>query len=127
MFFSIFVKRTLMRSSTFYLSILFIITILQSCGNNTAKDAEARTEFFVRGNCGMCKERIETAVMHVDGVKAADWNVDSKLLNVTYDSSKTTVKSLNKAVAEVGHETKLEISPKDTHDKLPMCCQKTSM
>jgi mercuric ion binding protein len=54
----------------------------------TSVFAQDKTESVkVYGNCEMCKSRIEKALT-VDGVKKADWDVDTKMLTVTYDGGK---------------------------------------
>lgn len=52
-------------------------------GNNVlAQDSKTET-FKVYGNCGMCKKRIEKATTG-EGITKADWNVDSKIMTVTF-------------------------------------------
>jgi mercuric ion binding protein len=47
--------------------------------------ASAKTEKIkVSGNCGMCKERIESTAK-VEGVTKADWDKDTKLLTLVYN------------------------------------------
>ncbi len=85
--------------------------------------AQEKTDSFtVYGNCGMCKSRIEKAVQG-DGVTAATWNKDTKILTVTYDASKTNNKDLQKKVASVGHDTELFAAPDKVYDKLHGCCK----
>jgi periplasmic mercuric ion binding protein len=75
----------------------------------------------VYGNCSMCQSRIQKA-LKVDGVSAAKWNEDTKMLSVTYNPSKITTDAIQKRVATVGHDTeKYEAAAKD-YAKLPSCC-----
>ncbi len=96
-----------------------------ACNQNTSSTVK-QGDFYVRGNCGMCEERIEKAVKDINGVVKADWNVETKSLSVSYDSTKTTEVDIRKTVANVGHETKTEASPQAVHDALPECCKKGS-
>ena len=49
---------------------------------------DLKTEKFkVYGNCGMCESRIEKAAKTVDGVTAADWNKETKILSRSSDKS----------------------------------------
>ena len=105
--------------NTLLLSFLAVLTF--SCSQtNTNK----QTEFYVRGNCGMCEERIEKTVSAVPGVIKADWNVETKNLSVSYDTTKVNEMKIHQAIAHSGHETKLVESPKEAHDALPECCKK---
>jgi len=76
----------------------------------------------VWGNCGMCKKTIETAAKNA-GASTANWSEDAKILAVSYDSSKTDGKKIQKAVAESGYDTQDFTAPKAAYDKLPGCCQ----
>ncbi|MBN1387881.1 MAG: ATPase [Bacteroidales bacterium] len=67
--------------------------------------AQAKTEKFeVKGNCGMCEDRIEKAAKSVDGVAGAEWDKETKMLTVNFDCANPVVKAVHKAVAAVGHD-----------------------
>ncbi len=100
------------------LFVLFI-SVLFSCSKSANKEAE----FYVRGNCDMCKERIETAVKVVPGIAIANWDVNTSNLKVTFDSTKTTELALHEAIAATGHGTKLVEMNAKAHDELPDCCK----
>jgi len=86
--------------------------------------AQAKTEKFeVKGNCGMCENRIEKAAKSVDGVSAADWNKETKMLEVSFDASKTSADKVQKAIAAVGHDTPMHKAKDEVYNELPGCCQ----
>ncbi|MFN2396540.1 MAG: heavy-metal-associated domain-containing protein, partial [Bacteroidales bacterium] len=64
-----------------------------------------KTEFKVYGACGMCESRIEKAAKSVDGVNAADWNRETKMLTIDYDDAKVNLDNVHKKIAEAGHDT----------------------
>jgi len=101
------------------LIFLLFIPIIFACSKNTSKE----TEFFVRGNCEMCKERIENTAKNVSGVTSANWDVNSSSLKVTFDSTKVKELDLHKAIAGTGHGTKLIEMNTKAHDELPDCCK----
>lgn len=87
-----------------------------------ATNAQDKTETFkVYGECGMCEKRIEKAAK-IDGVNKADWDVDSKVMTISYDPAKTDGKKVQKAIAAVGHDTDKETAKGDVYKKLPGCC-----
>ncbi|MDA3879029.1 MAG: cation transporter [Prolixibacteraceae bacterium] len=86
--------------------------------------AQAKTEKFeVKGNCGMCETRIEKAAKTVDGVKTADWNKETKMMEVTFDDVKTDVHKVHMAIAKVGHDTDMHKAKDEVYNKLPGCCK----
>jgi copper chaperone CopZ len=90
----------------------------------TAVFAGNKTETFkVFGNCGMCKARIEKAAKSVEGVSTATWNKETKMIEVTFDESKTNVHKIQEAIAEVGHDTEMHKATDETYDNLPGCCK----
>jgi periplasmic mercuric ion binding protein len=99
--------------------IALISMFIVACSSSGKK-----AEFYVRGNCGMCQERIETTLKSTPGVNSASWNVETKMATVEFDSTKVTQAKLEETVANVGHETKTNTSPTAVHDALPECCKK---
>lgn len=76
----------------------------------------------VSGNCEMCKMRIESAAKSVAGVKSAVWNVNSKILTVSFDES-TNLEQISKAIAAAGHDTKSDKASDAAYNALPGCCK----
>lgn len=86
--------------------------------------AQAKTEKFeVKGNCDMCESRIETTAKAVEGVSTADWVQETKKLAVTFDSTKTSVSKIQKAIADAGHDTPMHKAKDEVYEKLPACCK----
>ena len=84
--------------------------------------AQTKTDTFkVYGNCGMCKNRIEKA-SKLEGVTSAIWNVDTKIMTVTYDSTRVSNDDVQKKIATVGHDTDKYTAKEDVYKKLPGCC-----
>jgi len=83
-----------------------------------------KTESFkVYGNCEMCKARIEKAAKSVDGVSVADWSVETKMLALTFDNSKTDVHKVQEAIAKVGHDTDMQRATDEAYNKVSGCCK----
>ncbi len=78
--------------------------------------------FKVGGSCGMCKDRIETTAMSLKGVNNANWNIETKMLHVSFNNDKVTLLDIHKALAIAGHDTELEKAPDDVYNELPGCC-----
>jgi copper chaperone CopZ len=86
--------------------------------------AGGKTEKFkVYGNCGMCEKRIEKAANSVEGVSAADWSKETKMVEVKFDDAKTNVHNVHMAIAKAGHDTKMHKAKDEVYNELPGCCQ----
>lgn len=81
--------------------------------------------FKVSGNCEMCKSTIETTAKSLPGVNAANWNMETKKLHVSFNEAKSSLSDIHKAIAKSGYDTELETAPKDAYNNLPACCQYT--
>jgi hypothetical protein len=102
---------------SFYLIAFFLFISLASFAQN--KTVKANIKVF--GNCGMCKERIETSLDH-KGIKQAIWDVKKKELAVVYVSSKITEQQIHELVAAAGHDTDKVKAKDETYSDLPFCC-----
>ena len=89
----------------------------------TQEIAKTAITFGVRGNCGMCKKTIEKAANNVAGVTNANWNVEKKKIDVSFDHSKTNTMAIHKAIAASGYDTEKVAGNKEAYNKLPGCCQ----
>jgi mercuric ion binding protein len=107
-----------------YIIVLSSFAILMFSCNQPQPIVGTDANFYVRGNCGMCKERIETAIKNKDGIIKSSWDVETKKLTVTYDSTKINEYKIHQLVANAGHETKIVVSPQSVYDSLPECCKK---
>lgn len=94
--------------------------LLTSC---EAQVNNAKTETVkIYGNCGMCKKTIEKAG-NADGGAQVDWNKDTKMATISYDSTKTSVDEVLQRIANAGYDSDSFTAPDDVYDNLHGCCQ----
>ncbi|HLV40484.1 heavy-metal-associated domain-containing protein [Xanthomarina sp.] len=106
---------------------------LTSCKNEAKQEtatievseeiAMADLSFGVRGNCGMCKKTIEKAANSVAGVTSANWDVDKKKIDVSFDDTKTDAMAIHNAIAASGYDTEKATGHLDAYENLPGCCK----
>jgi copper chaperone CopZ len=108
-----------MKKVVFVLSLLLVGFTTQAQKKN--KNAKVTVE--VDGICGMCKKRIETAALKTKGVKFAAWSVKTHKLNLILDERKTTLKTVQKNIAAVGHDSKGLIATKEAYNSVHPCCK----
>lgn len=80
-------------------------------------------QFQVWGNCEMCKRTIEKAALAVNGVSAADWNVDTHQISVSFDPSLVKIEQVHQAIAAAGYDTDQVKADNNAYGKLHTCCQ----
>lgn len=80
-----------------------------------------KSTFKVKGECGMCKERIETTAKK-SGATYANWNSDSQQLIVEYDAGKVSSDEILKKIADVGHDNEKYSATDEVYRNLPGCC-----
>ncbi|MDF3026591.1 MAG: mercury transporter [Fluviicola sp.] len=99
---------------------MFLIATFSACA---AQIKNAKTESYkVSGNCEMCKNTIETAASK-KGISSAEWNKDTKVLRLTYDSVKSSASEILKKVAYAGYDNEAFLAPDEAYSKLPECCR----
>ena len=100
------------------------VLMLLGLGSLTLFAGPGKTEIFkVAGNCGMCEARIEKAAKSVNGVTAANWDKETKMIEVSFDVAEANLKKIHEAIAGVGHDTELVQADDKTYASLPGCCK----
>jgi outer membrane receptor for ferrienterochelin and colicins len=79
----------------------------------------SRNQFKVKGNCEMCKTRIENAAKKA-GAKTAVYSIDLQILTIETDS--VSPDEILKKVAEEGHDNEKFKASNKTYEGLPGCC-----
>ena len=103
---------------------LFLIGFnVQAQSKEVKKNKNAKISLEVDGICGMCKKRIESAALKTKGVKFAIWNVESHQLSLIIDERKTTVKTIQKNIAAVGHDSKGFKAADEAYNSVHPCCK----
>ena len=89
--------------------------------NLFAQTNDTTAIFKVYGACEMCKERVEKT-LKVRGVEYADWNINTKMLRVHYNSSVLNLSRIQKLLTGAGHDTEHEKARDIVYNEMPACC-----
>lgn len=103
--------------------ILIIVMVMGLSTISLFAQSKNIEKFEVAGNCGMCETRIEKAANAIDGVSSADWDKETKMIEVSYNPEISDIHKIHKAIAKVGHDTNMHKAEDDVYDKLPGCCK----
>ena len=102
--------------------ILVFCCFVFSITGAIAQDKKTDT-IKVYGNCGMCKEKIEASLKKKDGILSKNWNKETKMLVVTYDPKKISIKQIGAKIAAVGYDNEYATAPDATYNTLHQCCK----
>lgn len=97
--------------------------LLFSFSSCNAQIKNTKTESVkIYGNYEMCEKTIEIAGS-VKKIANVDWNKDTKMATITYDSTKTNQDEILKRIALAGYDSDKFLAPDDVYSKLAGCCQ----
>lgn len=108
--------------SFIFISLFSLIFITPAFAQKKAEKKTVEAKFWAAGVCGMCQNRIETA-LDVPGVQFATWAKDSQVVTVIYRQDKVSLDELKEKVARAGHQTKDISEDSKAYSDLPKCCQ----
>ncbi|MFT3903099.1 MAG: TonB-dependent receptor [Niabella sp.] len=104
-----------------YKYILSLVLLTLAFGAQAQKKNQKTETFKVLGACEMCKHRIENTLLDNKATTAV-WEVNTHLVTVSFDSTKTSKDKLQKKLAEAGHDNEAYKADDETYNKLPPCC-----
>lgn len=90
-------------------------------GNAQAKNLKSES-VKIYGNCAMCEKAIQKAG-NLNGEAKVDWDKDTKIAIISFDSLATSKEEILKRIALAGYDSELFFAPDDTYANLPECCQ----
>lgn len=100
---------------------MLLLSISLKVQSQNIKNAITET-FKVSGNCGMCEKTIEKAA-NKKGLVKADWDVNKKSLEITYNRNKTNSDEILKRVAYAGYDNAKYKAPDEAYANLHECCK----
>ena len=105
-----------------FLGIMLLVVVF-SAEAQDKKNKNAKYSIAVNGNCEQCQKRIQKAAFSVSGVKSASWSIETHQLNLTINEEKTSIATVKKAIAKVGHDTEGVKASNEDYDNLHSCCK----
>ena len=103
--------------------MILVVTALCLLTAGSAIGKTVNGKLTVQGLCDMCKTRIEKTALDVSGVTQAEWNNETKVLTLQFDSAKTKLETISKELAKVGHDTDKDKADDEAYNDLPGCCR----
>ena len=99
--------------------VMFFSLLIMGC-NNASEEMIINTPTI---QCGMCQKIIEVGLSKMDGVSNPRVDLKTKKAILFHDPEKTNIKSIEKAISELGYQANnLKANPSSYAD-LPACCK----
>ncbi|MEL6986610.1 MAG: TonB-dependent receptor [Bacteroidota bacterium] len=95
---------------------------LESHGSNS-ETVNNKYQIWVDAACGMCKDRIELAVLAMDKIQFVHYNLNTKLLTLETSNPDFDVMQLHQKMASIGHDTKELKASDEVYEALHECCK----
>lgn len=101
----------------------FLLSLLLAFSSCSSQLKNVKTENVkILGNCGVCETTIINAGS-IENKSQIQWNKDTKIAVLTYDSIKTNQGQILKLIALAGYDNEQFLAPDDVYSKLPDCCR----
>ncbi len=102
-------------------NIILVLALVLGLTTLNAQSVKSE-KIKVYGNCSQCRSHIQKAAKQA-GATDAKWDVDTKILTVSFDATKTSSKKIQSSIANAGYDTQDATAPNEAYQKLDECCQ----
>lgn len=74
--------------------------------------------------CDMCKKRIESDLVRMEGISKVVVDFKKKITKVTYVTERTNIENIKAAIANNGYDADDVSAEPEAYKRLPKCCKK---
>ena len=104
------------------LSLIGILVMgLSSFAQKATEKAVIKTPTVI---CEMCKDKIEKALFHQDGIAAVKVDYKKKTTTVTWIKDRTNIENIKALIANAGYDADDVAADETAYKRLPKCCKK---
>ncbi|WMJ71629.1 cation-transporting ATPase [Cytophagaceae bacterium ABcell3] len=101
--------------------MLFVTSIVFTSCEEKINNTKTETQ-KIYGNCLMCKRTINKAG-NLNGIAKVNWDKETKVASITYDSSQTTLNEVLQRIANAGYDNDVFTAPDEAYNDLYKCCK----
>ena len=112
--------KTIIKTLALYLIAVLINTTTFAQSNKKVDEVKIQTSAI----CSQCKDRIEQNMAYEKGVVDVVLDLNTKIVTITYKTSKTNPDKLRLAISKIGYDADNVPADKVAYEKLPSCCKK---
>lgn len=101
------------------IAMAFVMFTLTSFAQKKVQEVVIQTS----AECGSCKDRIESKLNYVKGIKFAELDVPSKELTVKFKTKNISLKEIKEMVVGLGYQADEMVANDAAYEALPTCCK----
>ncbi len=107
-------------------SLILMITAMLTFNGLFAQEKTSKYEvvkIMTTAECGQCKDRMESKLNYVKGIKFAELNLEDKVLTVKYNKKMISKEEIKKQITQLGYDADEMKADPNAYEKLPACCK----
>lgn len=103
--------------------IIFLTTLINLKAEHAYSEKTVVIDLSTNMICTMSMNIIKKALNKVKGVENIEFDVDSKMVTVTFDDSLTNLSKLEKVLTDAGFNANDKDADLMAYESLPKCCK----
>lgn len=114
-----------MRGVKYFMLLSLFTVFFTGCAiaNENGNPKRQVAKILTNAQCSDCKQRIEGVLNYEKGINYAVLDVETKMVEVRFNSKRTSLEKIRKTISEIGYDADdVKANPK-TQEELPGCCQ----
>lgn len=105
----------------------FIITILiLTITFSIQAQSTEKVKIHTSAQCNTCKEKIETALLDIEGIKSAYLDLNSSTVSVKFNNTNLSSDQIRKILTMIGYDADNLPADQTAYQNLDACCKKDS-
>lgn len=100
-----------------------VVIIALVFGFNVSAQESGEAKIQTSAECGSCKTRIEDKLNYTKGIKFAELDLTTKVLEVKYSPKKITLAEIKTILSETGYDADEVKANPAAVESLPACCK----
>ena len=100
-----------------------VVVIALVFGFNSFSQETGEAKIQTSAECGSCKTRIENKLNYTKGIKFAELDLTTKVVEVKYSPKRITLAQIKTILSETGYDADEVKAVPAAVEKLPACCK----
>ena len=111
-----------------FIPLFLMLVAASACGGNRQEPAGRKPLAHAvislpTMKCDLCAQTIQKSAQKVEGVQSITVKLETKSAHVSFDSVKTSMGKIEKAIAAAGYDANTTKRNEKAYARLPKCCQ----